>query len=149
MPSRDLRVVLRSAAGDKQLREDRVHDYRGKKFVYFDSVRPGVYALEIRLREFPDPLLRLDGVEIRPGQQDVHPRLKDLNLMGVLHRFVITAVDDRGSVVQPNWPLVAGVTRPGGKRSFVGFAWKEEGACDRECEPPTRRYGHGPVAIVR
>jgi hypothetical protein len=124
LPSRDLRVVLQSVVDAKQRREDRIHDYMGKKFVYFDRVRPGVYSVSIRLRSFPDPILRIAALQIEPGKQDLHVLLKDLDLTSYLHRFEIAALDERGQSIKPDWPLIAGVVRPDGRLAHVGFKWR-------------------------
>jgi len=126
LKSNRLRVVLQSAVNTKQRREDRVHDYKGKKYIYFDRVRPGIYNVLIRVREFPDPLHRVDGLEIQPGQQGLHPRLNDLNLGALLHRYEVLAVNERGQAIQPDWPLVAQIVRPGGQPAFVGFPWRNK-----------------------
>ena len=124
MPSRGLRVVLESAIDTKQRREDQVHGHKGKKYVFFDWVRPGIYHVLLRLQDFPDPILRIDGLEIQPGQQGLHPRLKDLDLGALLHRFEIAAVDEKGQPIQPDWPLIARIVGPDGQTGFVGFKWR-------------------------
>ncbi len=123
LPSRDLKVVLVSAVNTKQRREDRIHDHRGKKYVYFDWVKPGVYNILISLRSFPDPIMRIDGIQIEPGQQGLHRRLLDLDIGALLRRFQLTAVNERGQPIKPDWPLIAQVVRPNGQTSFVGFKW--------------------------
>jgi hypothetical protein len=124
MSSRNLRVVLESAVNTRQRREDRVHDYKGKKYIYFDWVRPGIHNVLIRLQDFPDPILRVDGLQLLAGQQGVHRRLTDLNLGAFLYRFEVAAVDGRGQPIQPDWPLLARIVRPSGQTGFVGFPWR-------------------------
>jgi len=124
MPANSVRVRLELMADPQQQRDDQVHDHEGKTYVYFDWVRPGIYSVVIRTRDFPDPFLRIDGIEIAPGQMDIHPRLQDLDLGRYLHRFEVTAVDDRGEKFQPNRPLLARIVRPKGETGFVGFPWR-------------------------
>lgn len=124
LESRNVRVVLESATPPLKRREDRVHDVKGKKYLHFDWVRAGVYSVEIRVRQFPDPILTIDGLEVLPGQRDVHPRLQDIDLRALLHRFQVTAVDERGRPLKPDWPLVARIVRPDGRAGLVGFPWR-------------------------
>ncbi len=124
MPDNSVRVRLESMADPEQQRDDQVHDHEGRTYIYFDWVRPGIYNVVIRVRDFPDPFLRIDGIEIVPGQMDIHPRLLDLDLSRFLHRFEVVAVDDQGERIQPNRPLVARIVRPGGEIEFVGFPWR-------------------------
>ncbi len=124
LPSRNLRIVLQSVLDPKFRREDQIHDYKGKKYIYFDRVRPGTYTVSIRVQDFPDPIQRIDALEIRPGQQDLHPRLRDIDLGVLLHRFEVTAVDENGRAMRPSWPLLARIVRPGGQSSLIGFPWK-------------------------
>jgi len=124
LPTHMIRVELASAVEPKKRREDRVHDYRGKKYIHFDWVQPGTYRLRIRMRDFPDPIVRIDGLVVAPGQTGVHPRLMDLDLAAYVHRFEITAVDERDQPIKPNAPLIAKVIRPGGRTAYVGFPWR-------------------------
>ncbi|MEE2888547.1 MAG: hypothetical protein VX951_14040 [Planctomycetota bacterium] len=122
--SSDLRTVLESELGAKKRRDDRIHFYRGKKFIYFERVPPGSYTVSIRLKGFPDPIYRASGLQILPGQTEVHPRLLDIDLGSFLHRFELTAVNQHGQPIKPRWPLIAKIMRPSGQTSFVGFPWK-------------------------
>jgi hypothetical protein len=124
MSSKNLRTTLQSADNPTKRRVDRIRDYLGKKFIYFDNVRPGIYSLLIHGKDFPDPIWRIDALQILPGQTGIHPRLVDIDFTGFLHHFVLTAVNGHGQPIQPKWPLIAKVMRPGGEMSSVGFAWK-------------------------
>ena len=124
MPESSVRVRLESVVDPEQRRDDQVHDHEGKTYIYFDWVKPGIYNVVIRTRDFPDPFLRIDGLEVLPGEMDIHSRLQDLDLGRFLHRFEITAVDDQGERIQPNRPLLARIVRPGGGIGFVGFPWR-------------------------
>lgn len=124
LQSRSLRVRLESALDPTQGRDDKVHDYKGKKYIYFDWVRPGIYNVLIRRQDFPDPILRVDSLEIVAGQQGPHRRLQDLDLSGLLYRYEVKAVDGRGRPVHPKAPLLARIVRPGGQMGFVGFPWR-------------------------
>ena len=124
MPSRGVRVVLQSAIDPKQRREDKIRDHEGKKYIYFDWVRPGIYSLSLLVQDFPDPFLRIDGLELAPGQLGLHPRLTDLDLAAYLFRFEVLAVDEQNRRLQPKRPLLARITRADGRTGFVGFSWK-------------------------
>ena len=124
MSSKAVRVRLESAVDPQSRREDQVRDHQGKKYLYFDWVKPGIYNLQLSLQGFPDPFLQVDGLQILPGQMTLHPRLTDLDLGAWLFRFEIEAVDELGQPVQVDRPLLARIARPDGRTSFVGIAWK-------------------------
>ncbi len=124
MPSRNVRVRLESVTEPEQRRDDQVRDYVGKKFIYFDWVRPGIYNVLIRIQEFPDPFLEILGLEVLPGHQGIHPRLQDLDLRSYLYRFDVAAVDERGRPLHPGRPLLAKIVRPDGQAGFVGIPWR-------------------------
>jgi len=128
MPSRRLRVRLTSATEPDSSRDSNIHNYKGNKYIYFDDVRQGTYDVTISVQEFPDPFVRVTGVVIRPGQQDVHPLLKDLDLSAFLYRFELNAVDQHGQPLLPDRPLLARVERPDGQTAFVGAPWRKGGA---------------------
>jgi hypothetical protein len=125
LSSKRIAVRLESALDPGQHRDDRIHDYQGGKYVYFDWVRPGIYALELRVADLPDPFLRIDGLRLEPGQVGMHPRLRELDLGAFLFRFEILAVDENGRTVAPVEPLLARVVRPDGRAGFVGFPWQD------------------------
>ena len=124
MPRRGVRAQLVSVDDPSNVRDDQIHNHEGKTYVYFDWVRPGRYDLVLRMREFPDPFLRIDQLEILPGQMGLHPRLQDLDLSGYLNRFEIAAVDHQGQTLNPRRPLIAKITRADGSPGFVGFPWR-------------------------
>ncbi|MGK0435704.1 MAG: hypothetical protein ACJA0V_004874, partial [Planctomycetota bacterium] len=105
-------------------REDGIRRYRGQNLIYFDWVKPGIYNLSLRLEDFPDAFLRVNGFEIKAGERDTHPRLKDLDLTRDLYRFEVFAVDEAGKSMNPKTPLRARVMRPDGSYAMVGFYWK-------------------------
>ena len=126
LSSKRVKVELRrldAAAGDRG-REDQIRDWRGEHYIYFDWARPGAYSLSLRVQEMPEPFLRVDGLVVRPGDRDPHPRLTDLDLSNYLYRFEISAVDGAGQRVNPKSPLLARVLRSSGEAQFVGFSWK-------------------------
>lgn len=125
IPSRSVRAQLQSAIDPQQRRSGQVHDHKGAKYLFFDSVEPGTYNVLVGVQNFPDPFLRIDGVVIAPGQKGTHPLLTGLDLGAFLYRFEISAVDDQGRPVQPNQPLLARIERPDGRTGFVGFPWKK------------------------
>jgi hypothetical protein len=125
LPSRNIQVRLEWAGDPQQRRDDRIHDTQGKKYIYFDWVRPGIYNVLLRVQDFPDPFARILGLEIQPGQQGLHPRLHDLDLGLYLHRFEVAAIDEQGRSIEPSGPLVARIVRPGGQTGFVGFPWRQ------------------------
>lgn len=125
MPRRGLRAQLVSVADPDNVREDQVHNHEGKTYIYFDWVKPGRYDLTLRIREFPDPFLRIEQLEILPGQMGLHPSLQDLDLSAYLSRFEVLAVDNQGRSVKPRRPLIAKIMRPDGSTGYVGFPWRD------------------------
>lgn len=125
MPDRGMQVTLESASPPQQRRDVRVRGRRTEKTLSVTRVRSGYYNLVIGLREFRDPVLRVDGIFVEPGQRDEHPAIDGLDLQSVLHRFQITAVNGRGEVINdPGSPLVASILRLDGSSQFVGFSWR-------------------------
>ena len=124
LPNHAIRVVLESASDPKFRREDRIHDYRGKKYIHFDWQRPGTYSLTIRVRDFPGAVLRLGGITLSAGQMGVHPALANLDLTPHIHRFEISAIDTQGKAIRPNAPLLARILRSNGTSGLVGFVWR-------------------------
>jgi hypothetical protein len=122
--SRRVKARLESQADPSQSREDGIRRYRGQNLIYFDWVKPGIYNLSLRLEDFPDAFLRVNGFEIKAGERDTHPRLKDLDLTRDLYRFEVFAVDEAGKSMNPKTPLRARVMRPDGSYAMVGFYWK-------------------------
>ena len=121
MPRGSVQVHLESVGDPRPRRQDRLLGKGAETYLFFDWVEPGVYNLTLTVQDFPDPFLRVDGFEITPGQQGIHPRLQDLNLGAFLFQFDVAAVDERGQPIQPEGPLLARVVRPGGRAGFVGF----------------------------
>ena len=121
---RRVRVRLESQQDPEQSHDGRIHDTRGKHYVYFDWVRPGIYNLSLRIHEFPEPFLRIDNLEVRAGDRDPHPRLRDLDLGQHLFRFEVFAVDEAGQRLNPKSPLLARITSLDGSSRFVGFSWR-------------------------
>ncbi|MEC7725726.1 MAG: carboxypeptidase-like regulatory domain-containing protein, partial [Planctomycetota bacterium] len=124
LPSKRVKVALRSLDEPGRDRDDQIRDWQGKRYIYFDWARPGLYSLELRLEDFPAPFFRVDGLQVRPGDHDPHPRLTGLDLGGYLHRFEVTAVDEVGKRINPKSPLLARVSRGNGESQIVGFSWK-------------------------
>lgn len=130
LSSKRVKVQLRSldaAEGDRG-RDEQIRGWRGKPYgkpyFNFDWVRPGAYSLSLRIQELPEPFLRVDGLVVRPGDRDPHPRLADLDLSSYLYRFEVFAVDEAGQRINPKSPLLARVTRSSGESQYVGFSWK-------------------------
>ena len=125
MPERGMQVSLESASPPQQRRNVSVRGRRTKKTLSLSRVRSGYYNLVIGLREFKDPVLRVDGIFVEPGQRGDHPAIDELDLQSVLHRFQITAVDGRGELIRdPGSPLVASIYNLDGSSQFVGFSWR-------------------------
>ena len=124
LESKRVKVELRSLDEPGRDRDDEIRDWRGKQYIYFDWARPGRYTLELRVREFPEPFLRIDDLLVRPGDHELHPRLTDLDLSSYLHRFEVFAVDEAGKRINPGSPLLARVMRSDGAAQYVGFSWK-------------------------
>ncbi|MGC6487637.1 MAG: carboxypeptidase regulatory-like domain-containing protein [Planctomycetota bacterium] len=124
LSSKRVKVELRSLEEPGRTRDDQLRDWRGNQYIYFDWARPGLYTLTLRIQEFPEPFLRVDGLRIRPGDHDPHPRLRDLDLSSYLYRFEVFAVDEAGERVNPKTPLLARVTRSSGEQQWIGFSWR-------------------------
>ena len=124
LPSKRVKVALRSLDEPGRDRDDRIRDWQGKRYIYFDWARPGPIRWSCGFEDFPAPFLRVDGLQIRPGDHDPHPRLTGLDLTGYLHRFEVTAVDEVGKRINPKSPLLASVSRGNGESQVVGFSWK-------------------------
>ncbi len=124
LSSKRVKVQLRSLDQPGRNRDDQIRDYRGKQYIYFDWVRPGLYSLSLRIEEFPEPFLRIDSLVVRPGDHDPHPRLTDLDLSSYLYRFEVSAVDGNGARISPKRPLLATITRMDGTSELIGFSWK-------------------------
>lgn len=124
LPSRRVKAELRSLEDRRSNKSGQIHDYRGKKYIYWDWVRPGLYTLTLRIQEMPEPFLRIDNLQVRPGDHDPHERLRDLDLASYLYRFEVFAFDESGQRLSPKSPLLARVTRMDGSSQFVGFSWK-------------------------
>lgn len=110
--------------GTVEARDDRLHDYEETTYAYFDWVRPGTYDLAFRLQGFPDAFLEVPGLVIDPGQVDVHPRLRDLDLGAYLFRYEIFPVDENGEPVSVNRPQLTKITRANGDEQFIGLVMK-------------------------
>ncbi len=124
LSAKRVKVELRSLDGPGRARDDQIRDWRGKQYIYFDWVRPGLYSLSLRIQEFPEPFLRVDNLVVRPGDHDPHARLLDLDLSSYLYRFEVFAVDQDGARVNPKQPLLAKVARLDGSSELIGFSWK-------------------------
>jgi len=124
LSSRRVKVDLRSHLDPKRNRTDSIRDFMGKKFIYFDWARPGVYSLTFRIEGYPDPFARVEGFEIKAAQQGEHPRLKNIDLGAELFRFEVFAVDEAGKPMTPKSPLLARVLRPSGAFELVGVGWR-------------------------
>lgn len=124
LASKRVKVELRSLDEPGRDRDDEIRDWRGKQYIYFDWARPGRYTLELRVREFTEPFLRIDDLLVRPGDHELHPRLTELDLSSYLHRFEVFAVDEAGKRINPRSPLLAQVMRSDGEPRYVGFSWK-------------------------
>lgn len=124
MPSKRIRSRLQPQAVGGKARDGRVVSANNKKYVYFDNVRPGLYGLTLRIEEFPDAFLRVDGLQVAAGQMGVHPRLEDLDLRNSLFRFEVIGIDEAGKRVSSKTPLLARVMRPSGKQELLGFPWR-------------------------
>jgi len=116
--------VPSAAVGEIKPRNDQIHDYMGNTYAHFDWVRAGTYDLAFRLLGYPDPFLRIDSVVIAAGQNDIHPRLRDLNLGAYIFRFEIHPVDQNGQPVSLDRPQLTKVMRQDGTQQWVGLAMK-------------------------
>jgi hypothetical protein len=124
LSTRSIKVRLECHTDSANSRDGQIHDYNGKQFIYFDWARPGVYSVSLRLAEFPDPFVTVSNFEIRAGQRDEHPRLKELDLGRDLYQFEVLAINEQGARMNPKSPLRARVMRPDGSYTNVGFNWK-------------------------
>lgn len=124
LSSRSVKVNLVSHTDPSRNREDRIREWRGRKLIYMDWVKAGIYSLTFRMEGFPDPFARVDNFEIVPGQQAEHPRLKNVDLGHNLFQFELSAVNEQGKRFTPKSPLLARVLRPTGEYAMLGFTWR-------------------------
>lgn len=124
LPARSVKVQLLAHNDPTKNREDRIRDYRGRKLIYFDWVKAGIYSLTFRMDGFPDPFARVDNFELRAGEQGEHPRLTNIDLGRDLYRFEVRAVREDGKRFTPKSPLRARVLRPSGQYAMLGFSWR-------------------------
>ena len=128
LASRRVRVHLECHSSPGNNKDAKVFDYQGRKMIYFDWVRPGIYSLSLRIEEFPDAFVTIDNFELKAGQRDEHPRLKGLEIGGGLFRYEVFAVDEAGKSIAPKTPMRGRLMRPDGRDTFVGFNWQKDRA---------------------
>ncbi|MCA8956293.1 MAG: carboxypeptidase regulatory-like domain-containing protein, partial [Planctomycetes bacterium] len=128
LPARAVQIELRSS--EKGVRPQRAspRPQRGKpeRIFNFGPMHAGYYELVVELIGFPEPMLRVPGIEVRAGQRGPHPSLQSIDITGNLFRFEVVAVDGVGQVLtKVDGPLLARVPKlDGSPGSFVGFPWK-------------------------
>ena len=113
-----------SALQELMTRSERIRDHEGNTYAYFDEVRPGTYNLSFRLQGYPDPFLVVDRLVVTPGLNDLHPRLRDLDLGAYIFRFEIYPVDENGQSVAVDRPQLTKITRKDGTEQFIGLVMK-------------------------
>jgi hypothetical protein len=154
--AKDVQVALRPSAGDsaaRPLQEQRLREYKGRVYAAFDRVREGSYDVSFRCQAFPEPFLTVRGVQIEPGQMDVHPLLQDLDLAAYIYRFEVTAVDENGQVIDPQQPLLVRIVRPDQSSGHVGIPIKRgtaeilSAAPQLEVLPVAVGYAADPVVL--
>lgn len=121
----DLRVELIEVSNGNRNRDDRLREWDDKRWIFFDRLRAGTYEIRVRARRFPDPLLVVSDIGLKPGQRDIHPKLEGLDLRNQLYEFRIKAQNEAGEPVSPDRPLLAEVARTTGELSSVGIAWED------------------------
>jgi len=111
--------VPQARPGEAETRDERIQEHDGKTYAHFDWVRPGTYDVVFRLNGFPEPFLRIEDLVMQPGQQDIHPRLRDLDLGSYIFRFEIHPTDENGEPVVIDRPLLTKVTRSSGEPQWL------------------------------
>lgn len=85
---------------------------------------PDRYDLSITVRNFPEPLFRLGGIQVAPGDNR-DPRLANLDLRNWLYRYALTAVGPRGeTLTDVNGPILLRTQNMDGSRRETGFRWR-------------------------
>ncbi|MCP5043213.1 MAG: carboxypeptidase regulatory-like domain-containing protein [bacterium] len=91
----------------------------------FRQLIPGSYDFEVRVRNFPDPVLQVTNIRIEPGSPAADPRLTDIDLTTLLYRYEIEARDGLGNpVARLGSPLVAEIARLDGRVEHRAFPWR-------------------------
>ncbi|MEW6072857.1 MAG: carboxypeptidase-like regulatory domain-containing protein [Planctomycetota bacterium] len=129
----EVRVEAGAESADSDGRRSAIPDADGA----FDvpSLRPGFYRVSVRLRRSDTIVREVPGVEVRPGEVTVDPRLAAVDLRGSLRRFVLAIVDPAGSPISDVW---ASHGAPGAGEEARGFASaREDGRVEIETHLPT------------
>ncbi|MEM7203549.1 MAG: hypothetical protein AAF628_25015 [Planctomycetota bacterium] len=96
----------------------------GRFVVELRSLRPGVYAVEIRLRGMLAPLLRVNGLQVVPGERLLDPRLQDIDLRAGLYHYDVRAVGSDGQPQRPSSPLLVRLPDQDGQLRDAAFRWR-------------------------
>lgn len=85
---------------------------------------PDRYDLSITVRNFPEPLFQLGGIQVAPGDNR-DPRLASLDLRNWLYRYALTAVGPRGETIADlNGPILMRSQSADGSKRETGFRWR-------------------------
>lgn len=72
----------------------------------FDSLDPGAVDAEVRLYGRAEPVLVVSGITIRGGEDNVDPRLQDVDLTGDVRRIRFSIHDDAGGPIHDAMALM-------------------------------------------
>jgi len=104
-------------------RSDRVSARRGGRF-RIEPLRPGQYVLQVKMRGLRQPMARIEGFYVRPGE-NADPRLNPLDLSNALHVYRLRALDQGGQLMDLDGPIHARLQQADGSWSEAGFRWQD------------------------
>ncbi len=113
---------------DEQLRQRNTRSVelsarRGGRFTV-EPLRMGRYDAIITLRNLGEPVATIPDVFVQPGETR-DARFRPLDLRGALHRYRLRAVDQAGSPLALDGPILARVTKLDGKPADLTFRWQK------------------------
>lgn len=100
----------------------RLSRQRGGRFVV-EPLRAGRYDAVVRLRNVPEPVLRIPDVFVTPGEC-ADPRLRLIDLRGSVFHYKLRAVDYGGNPMDIDSALVMRSKRADGKVETSAFRWR-------------------------
>ncbi len=100
--------------GDPAQRLDVSRDLEGDGSFVLSQVEEGTHTLTLTLRRAGEPLLRFDGVVVRADEVTDDPRLREIDLRGLVYRYLLRVSAPGGGPV----PAVEASYRPPGSEEW-------------------------------